>query len=233
MYGGPPHTWQPIPDELVQQGLFDLDTDSPERVAEFVARHGVITKPLRDWFEWWLPLNIPPERPNLDTTGAMGVMHWSECALALRVARALARHWIAYKYRRSLSKAWAKEGLADFAGHKPQNAWAAFGERLNLGLREYRARVEIGVRWSASESQTLFQPQVGLYSALCLQMLNIITEDLPPRECGNENCAHYFVRQQGTAAYGQYRMKGVLYCSQSCAKAHANREYRRRQRQEA
>jgi hypothetical protein len=100
---------------------------------------------------------------------------------------------------------------------------SAFHARLELhiaGIPEVRDEAHIGI------------PRPDLFEALCLQLHQLVVADLPVRECANEACRRAFTRQRGTAEYGQYRTKGVLYCSAPCAKAQAQREYRRRQRQE-
>lgn len=64
--------------------------------------------------------------------------------------------------------------------------------------------------------------------ALCLQLVNIISDGLPPRKCANDTCPNYFIRQQGRAQAGQHRSYGTEYCERACARAQAQREYRRR-----
>jgi len=69
-----------------------------------------------------------------------------------------------------------------------------------------------------------------LYCVLCLELFNHILDNAAYRTCANETCGRLFVRQQGRSEHGQHRASGVLYCSHSCARAQANRAYRRRRR---
>jgi len=69
-----------------------------------------------------------------------------------------------------------------------------------------------------------------ILSAMALQALSFLSEGLPAQRCANERCGRWFVRQRGRSRYDQHRTRGVLYCSAECAKAQAEREYRRRSR---
>jgi hypothetical protein len=55
-------------------------------------------------------------------------------------------------------------------------------------------------------------------------------QEIPARLCANETCNRWFVFQDGRAEKAQHRKTGVLYCTDKCARAQAQREYRRRQK---
>jgi len=67
-----------------------------------------------------------------------------------------------------------------------------------------------------------------VYRICLLQLYNHIVEGAIYRECANETCDRIFVRQEGRAEHGQYRTTGVKYHSPECARAQAQRQYRRR-----
>lgn len=72
--------------------------------------------------------------------------------------------------------------------------------------------------------------EIPLYSVMCLELFNHIAEGATYKLCKNETCVNMFVRQQGTATKGQNWTTGVKYCTNDCARAQAQREYRRRKR---
>ena len=71
---------------------------------------------------------------------------------------------------------------------------------------------------------------LDLYSICALELYRHVAENADYSVCHNETCERLFVRQVGRAKFGQHRTRGVLYCTPSCARAQAQREYRRRAR---
>jgi hypothetical protein len=102
-------------------------------------------------------------------------------------------------------------------------------QNINTTLHGLGPRLEITEVSRGGESRW-WQPVPHLNAALCLQALLFVSDAVPARQCANETCPQWFTRQQGRSKYGQRRTSGVLYCSASCAKAQAQRDYRRRQR---
>jgi hypothetical protein len=72
--------------------------------------------------------------------------------------------------------------------------------------------------------------KVPLYAICALELFNHIIEDAEYRICANERCKRTFVHQEGRSQKGQRRSRGVIYCSPACARAKAQREYRKRTR---
>lgn len=74
---------------------------------------------------------------------------------------------------------------------------------------------------------------ITLFAAACVQVNNLVldtADGLDLSTCANETCGKRFVRQRGTAKAGQFRTKGVLYCSARCANTQGQREKRARAR---
>ena len=106
-----------------------------------------------------------------------------------------------------------------------------FVETLNTGLRWLHVRVEGEEIGSGSKPIGVGVPRPGLFSALCLQLYNLVLEgETEIRTC--PVCGVGFVRQRGRAQAGQYRSSGVIYCSKKCANREAARNHRIRKRQE-
>jgi hypothetical protein len=102
-------------------------------------------------------------------------------------------------------------------------------ETLNRGLEPFHPRlIDADLLAKRPDHVATHSP---LYSVLCLELYNHILERADYRACQNENCQRTFVRQTGRAEHGQHRTEGrLLYCSKHCARAQAQRKFRRRQK---
>lgn len=99
---------------------------------------------------------------------------------------------------------------------------------LNTGMGNFSPFVWApGYAEAASQIGSAFPPSA--YAAACMQLFNDIAARAVYRRCQNSSCKRIFVRQRGRSEYDQYRMRGVKYCSNLCARAKAQRDYRRRQ----
>ncbi len=68
-----------------------------------------------------------------------------------------------------------------------------------------------------------------LYSLVALELADALLDGRAYRTCTNEACGRLFTMQAGRSRYGGHR-SDAEYCSRTCARAQAQREYRRRQR---
>jgi hypothetical protein len=93
---------------------------------------------------------------------------------------------------------------------------------LTDGLRPFHPRVVVDAEASDEFGAA------PLYAVCCLELFNHLVESAQVRVCANDSCRRPFVRQRGRAEHGQHRIRGVKYCSSHCARAQAQRVYRRR-----
>jgi hypothetical protein len=146
-------------------------------------------------------------------------VHLDEIALRVRILQRAVNHVIAYRNGDSLASAW-RDCRSD------ADAWRQFTGVSNLALRDFHVRVSVN---DNDPEFSIGGVHPTVYTVAWLQLANDLAEDLPYRTCQNETCSRLFVRQRGRAQY-QHRAEGVIYCSASCARAQAQREYRRRNR---
>jgi hypothetical protein len=104
------------------------------------------------------------------------------------------------------------------AAFHPQLTWRP------LGQISWRATQVPAVRVESKRAPG----RAPLFAVCALELYNHIVTNVDYHVCGNENCQRQFVHQQGRAETAQRRSHGVLYCSPECARAKAQREYRRR-----
>jgi hypothetical protein len=88
-------------------------------------------------------------------------------------------------------------------------------------------RVEVTATGETHRSAPYFS-NVPLLSLMALELYNHACEAAEYKVCQNETCGRLFVRQAGRALHGQNRRAGVKYCTSECARAQAQRAYRRR-----
>ncbi len=225
-----------LPDELYLRDLVDLDERDPNALAAWSGEWGALTgfgKSAYERLAWMSemmadhPLVIEAQ----DYAAHEGllsvhVVPTAAAAAHVRTLKALTRHWIAHsddpRDFKSIVAAW--DGRYDTI----EAAWRSFEELLNLALQPFQVRAIVGVGDNPFGVQ-----YVNSYSAMALQLANHIAEAATHRRCANETCGRLFVRQHGGAIYADQRHStGVRYCTPLCARAQAQREYRRRKQQE-
>lgn len=226
-------TERQLPAELVLGELRSLDTFSDAVVVDFL-RHGQVGVTAGD-----LGLGVWYQPPTPKPRGVH--IHVGDVALILRCAQACANHWVQHSRAEPLYPAWEFMRAEDRLGapflldqlagtHRDAVCWNYFTTTLNAGLSKRPPRVEVFTPLDKGPHPAQRDLSFGLFSALCIQLFNVVSDDLPIRDCANETCKNVFQRQHGRARKGQFRTEGVMFCSASCARAQAQRELRRRKK---
>jgi hypothetical protein len=219
-----------LSEEWVLRQLADADLEDDATVAALLSEHGTIPWPFYD------PAAVPgrkglaqPPRAHTDgwwesrSDGTLDDARWW-----LKTARALAGTWREASLDGDPASVWAAEG---FPTATDWDCWPRFTIALNVGLRAFRARVEYTASIPGGGEFRFGIPMVGLYSAACLQIFNLLNGP-PARRCASTTCGRVFVHQVGGAQYRQHRSKGLRFCSPACAKNETQRAYRARKKKE-
>lgn len=223
--GWEPETFKELPDEWALRELPLVNLADADAVTAIVRRYGVIERPFR--------LMDPLVRPRRRIPRAEGESIWvDDAADYLRVARAAVGHWRACLDGDDVATPWQAEG---FPINDEQTAYDILRRAMNEGLRAFAPRLEISYEFrnplpGMDASSIQGRPTPGLFEGLVLQIFNLISDELPARECANPTCGRLFIRQQGRSTQEQRRSVGVKFCSKSCANSSAQRDYRQRRK---
>jgi hypothetical protein len=149
------------------------------------------------------------------TTFASRAREWGDPERLAKIARLV--NWDEVLTRISLMQMIASE-----VTRTPHSAdFADALEDLNAALFVFAPRVMV---------RDAVPLRATIYNVFAAQIANDIYEGTTLMKCRNERCPVTFTKQRGRAEYGAHRTKGVLYCSNSCAKAVAQRALRLRRR---
>lgn len=227
-----------VPQEVYLREFRDTDPGDLDALAELCSLGPIrpleYHKPSRDLWTpgpWQVHMNdtaerlrLPPcadieaERQSRFVSNSGYAVHATEVAYRVLCVRWCTDHVLAYREGRPMHKVW---GCKDEEG-----AWLWFTSIIHPALRDFHIRVTI----PRSEIFDIGGVHATLYSTAMLQLVNDLTEDVGYRRCANEMCGRLFARQRGRSEYGGHRMQGVMYCSNTCARAQYQREKRRRDR---
>ncbi len=243
--GSQPHPIVELPPEFFLREAFEFNSLDPIETCAFVRTWGSFTTPRHEsGLCAYLPMNVrysdalyaSLEREAASYREANRLHPLDEDAapveaerVHIEALRTLVDHWTAYVDGNGsgIVEAWENHlwPRPDSTGQ----AWAWFDMFLNSALQPFHIRVASG----HLGAEPYDQAGLSTYCLAALQLANALAEHATVRRCANEACRRRFVRQLGRSQYSQHRTQGVLYCSKNCARAQANRQYRRRKKQNA
>ena len=227
--------------EEIYLELVALDLDDPVAIAEFVNHFGPLGIDLltdSDFpFHWIDPADEIVDEISLSILtayreAALRPVVWTESLIEFRWGATAIRDLVAARRVVAggidpLDHAWEspvwnqvpQDGTEELPWEEGQT-FAVLQAGLNHGLQPFTP--------SLLEAGQTIIPDHSLYQLCCLELFNHIIEHASYRRCASETCERLFVRQRGRATHGQHRSRGVKYCSVECARAQAQRAYRRR-----
>lgn len=230
-----------LPDELYLRELRDLNLSDSEAVVEFSRTYGLLRSHHEersvDGLESALLSHLDPARAAVAELVHDGVTI-REVVLLAQLLRDGARVWAAVQDEHrwgDLRAGWESELVS-----RPDSLDAAadfLASLLNWGLSSFH--VSVSIERASDDDREGDTPYFSgsipadLLASLCLQLANHISEGATYKECKNETCGRWFYRQRGRAEYGQFRTRGNLYCSTSCARTQSSRDSRRKAKERA
>jgi hypothetical protein len=253
-----PENYVQFPEEFILREVLDLDPNDLEQAANIYGNYGELFAPdleelfIPDTPEFWVKARMIELERNIKLA-ELGVAENQfftalEIELHFKAMRFLAESWIAMKTPGGLEVLAEREFTSEYIRAKRKE----IEEDLEIPyvdfLSELTGREEevmLYIFWHERRDRfvglldaALSRFHVGVdlpqergasvYSVACLQLYNLMANQVPVRVCANETCGRRFSQQIGTAKYGQYRKFGVKYCSNACGKAQNERERRRR-----
>ena len=114
---------------------------------------------------------------------------------------------------------WRLNRLTDVPGAERR---AASAEYLNDVIASGLSSITPVLSLSSGPGERDAVLELNLHALCCLELFNHVAaaNDFP--RCANESCGRLFVRDE------RARRRGMRYCSRTCARAQAQREFRRR-----
>jgi hypothetical protein len=242
-----------LPPEFYLRQVFAVDLDDDNSIRAFIEEWGFL-------FDWWEGRNpnhepdlweMPPDLGNFmyDNAGPALEDHgpfWRERHYrSLRYEKRPSPRFelfletrIGIAWLRDLVRLWDSNKTSEFKKLPTQWETGTFGVPKPKSKEQALNTLIEGVNDTVGDLRTrLIRPgetigyAVSPFRGAMIQLFNHVAQDIPYRRCANETCRRRFVHQvEGASEYGQYRSDGVMYCSNRCARAQAQREYRKRQK---
>ena len=114
---------------------------------------------------------------------------------------------------------WRLNRLTDVPGEERR---AASAEYLNDVIASGLSSITPVLSLTSEPDERDAVLELNLHALCCLELFNHVAAGNDFPRCANESCGRLFVRDE------RARRRGMRYCSRTCARAQAQREFRRR-----
>ena len=238
-----------LPQDFYLRELMDIDPADLEAAADMMRNYGILFDFDQKGLEKDRRIKLPDSEP-ISSEDPFNGFHKEEIRVHIETAQYAIRTWLALQSPNSYE---ALEELV--APELSDEAYEHFKKHSSPGGNKSRERFKelvLAVRMADLDfilNAALSVISVGIvrdpfgeasglpgyhtvYSSSFLQLYNHMAEEATVRHCANEPCGRPFVRQRGRARFEQHRTEGIMYCTRECARAQAQRELRRRRRNE-
>jgi hypothetical protein len=243
--------WQPVqlPQDFYLRELMDIAPDDLEAAASIMKNYGMLFEFDQEDIERDRRIELSGSAMNPPDDDAAGAFHKDEVRLHIETAQYAIKTWISlqspdsYEALQELeADSLTDEAYEDYRRNNPHRddsreeyevfvlgaRVSSFREILNAAL----SLISVGIVTGLPSEMQGIPGHHTVYSSSFLQLYNHMVEEATVRHCANEPCRRPFVRQRGRARFEQHRTEGIMYCSRECARAQAQRELRRRRRNE-
>jgi hypothetical protein len=233
-YGGPDFEWVARFDAFARVGHLQED-DFVGRVSDDLLAAGYVR-------ESFLGVSMPSgqgsagEMPQ-NRVWLNDMRHLDEFILGASILRDAVRVWQAHTgalawdvVSRSMETdpSWLDVGVAfrDDGTVDDASLVSFFCSAMNAALSTFSVHVYASLDEARDTPEILWT--AGTFECLALQLADHMRGHAAYAQCANETCRRFFVRQRTATGEVGPRQVGLRFCSQKCARAEAQRQYRRR-----